>query len=89
MNKITKVFNHLVTGKDNTTHDIARWSWMVSAIIIIIGALWNSYESNLFGLRDFAQAIGIIAGAHGAAIFAKQNTEPREDTSQEVPDNNK
>ena len=57
--KSPNLVNQLLTGKDNKTHDIARWSWMITTVVVIIGALWNGYNSNLFGLRDFAESIGI------------------------------
>ena len=74
--KSPNLVNQLLTGKDNKTNDIARWSWMITTIVIIIGAIWNGYNSNLFGLRDFAESIGIITGAHGAAVFMKKDSEP-------------
>jgi len=69
---------HLVTGKDNETHDIARWSWLVTTLVVIAGALYDAYSSNMFNINDFAQSIGVIAGAHGAAVMMKKDTEPNE-----------
>ena len=76
---------HLVTGKDNKTHDIARWSWLLTTLVVIVGAGYNAYTSNLFGLKDFAQAIGMLAGAHGAAVWAKKDTEPEAPEPDAVP----
>lgn len=70
------IIKDLLTGKDNQTHDIARWSWMITTIVIIVGAAYNAFHSNLFGIRDFAESIGIIAGAHGAAVLMKKDSEP-------------
>ena len=67
---------HLVTGKDNQTHDLARWSWVSTTLITMIGAIYNAIHVGTVNLVDFAQAIGIISGAHGAAIWAKKDTEP-------------
>ena len=67
---------HLVTGKDNQTHDLARWSWVSTTLITMIGAIYNAIYVGAVNLVDFAQAIGIISGAHGAAIWAKKDTEP-------------
>lgn len=66
----------LVTGKDNQTHDVARWSWFTTTIATISGAIWNAAHSGVIDLMSFAQAVGIIAGAHGAAVMMKKDTEP-------------
>ena len=68
---------HIVTGKDNETHDVARWSWITTTIATIIGACWNAMHGGAMNLMDFAQAIGIISGAHGAAVMMKKDTEPQ------------
>ena len=68
---------HIVTGKDNETHDVARWSWITTTIATIIGAGWNAMHGGVMNLMDFAQAIGIISGAHGAAFMIKKDTEPQ------------
>jgi len=67
----------LLTGKDNHTQDIARWSWMISLVAVIIGAGYELIHSNALSLREFAEAVGIISGAHGAAVMMKKDTEPQ------------
>jgi hypothetical protein len=71
-----KVINDLLTGADNKTHDIGRWSWMLSFFAVVIGAGYEMIHNSTTTLRDFAEAIGIIAGAHGAAVMLKKDTEP-------------
>ena len=66
----------LLTGKDGETYDLARWSWMISLLTVIFGSIWNSYQHVTFLVTDFAQAVAVIAGAHGVAIYAKKDTEP-------------
>jgi hypothetical protein len=73
---MNKILNDLLTGKDNKTHDIARWSWMISMLAIIIGAGYELYQNTNVLLKDFAEAVGIIAGAHGAAVMMKKDAEP-------------
>ena len=73
---IKKVFNDLLTGADNQTHDIARWSWMISLLAVLFGAGYEMIHNNVPALRDFAEAVGIIAGAHGAAVMLKRDAEP-------------
>lgn len=67
----------LLTGADNKTHDLGRWSWMISMAALLCGAAYNAYTNHSSGLREFAEAVGIIAAAHGVAIYAKKDTEPR------------
>ena len=68
--------NQLLTGKDNHTQDIARWSWLISLVAIIILAGYEAVH-NAVSLREFAEAVGIVAGAHGAAVMLKKDTEPQ------------
>lgn len=75
---LTKILNDLLTGADNKTHDIARWSWLLSFLAIVLGAGYEVIHSQLPSLRDFAEAVGIISGAHGAAVMLKKDTEPKE-----------
>jgi len=75
---LTKILNDLLTGVDNKTHDIARWSWLLSFLAIVLGAGYEVIHSQLPSLRDFAEAVGIISGAHGAAVMLKKDTEPKE-----------
>ena len=66
----------MLTGRDNETHDVARWSWMLSTLTTIAAAAWNAVHAGILDLGSFAQAIGILAGAHGAAVMLKKDTEP-------------
>lgn len=83
--KVGKIFNDLLTGSDNKTNDIGRWSWMLSFLAVIFGAGYEMVHNNMPALKDFAEAIGIIAGAHGAAVMLKKDTEPKE--HEDVEDN--
>jgi hypothetical protein len=71
-----EIFKHLLTGKDNATHDVARWSWVTTTIATVAGAAWDAVHNGNIDLMNFAQAIGIISGAHGAAVMMKKDTEP-------------
>lgn len=66
----------LLTGRDNATPDLGRWSWFVSLIATLAGAVWNAVHTNAIDLMGMAQAVGVIVAAHGAALFAKKDTEP-------------
>ena len=76
MKHASKILNDLLTGQDGKTHDIGRWSWMLSLLAVMFGAGYEMVENNALALTDFAEAVGIIAGAHGAAVMLKKDTEP-------------
>jgi hypothetical protein len=67
---------HLVTCKDNQTHDLGRWSWVLSIFSVIGGGVWNALHAGAIDLMQLAQAIGVIVAAHGGALWAKKDTEP-------------
>ena len=66
----------LVTGIDNRTHDIGRWSWLASMLTVIGAAISNIYHTGAIDLLQLAGALGAVAGAHGISIMAKGSTEP-------------
>ena len=49
---------------------------MLSLLAVMFGAGYEMVENNAPALKDFAEAVGIIAGAHGAAVMLKKDTEP-------------
>ena len=69
-------FRDIVTGKDGATHDIGRWSWLVSTASVIGGGAWNAIHGGVVDLMALAQALGLVVTAHGVALFAKKDTEP-------------
>lgn len=71
------ILTHLLTGQDGKTHDLGRWSWLITTLSVIGGAAWNALHAGAVDLMQLAQAVGIVVAAHGAAIFAKKDTEPK------------
>lgn len=71
-----ELFRQLVTGKDNQTHDIGRWSWLVSLLSVVGAAISNAAHGLAVDLVSLATALGAVAGAHGISIMAKRDTEP-------------
>jgi hypothetical protein len=69
-------FKQLLSGKDNQTHDIGRWSWLVTTLSVIAGGAWNAIHSGALDLAAFSQAVAVVVGAHGATLWAKRDTEP-------------
>jgi hypothetical protein len=75
-----KILNDLLTGADNKTHDIARWSWMISLFAVLFATGYELIHNTMPSIKDFAEAVGIISGAHGAAVMLKKDSEPKEQT---------
>lgn len=74
-----KVFRDLLTGQDNRTHDLGRWSWMVSLFSVVGLQVWATYKSNTVNILEFATALGAVGASHGVAIMAKFKTEPNKE----------
>lgn len=73
-----EVLRHLFTGRDNTTHDLGRYSWALSFLSVVCLAGWNVMHGQAETLHELAESLGLVAGAHGAALFLKRDTEPKE-----------
>jgi len=67
----------LLTGKDGVTHDLGRWSWCVSLGSIIAAGIHTAWHGTI-DLVAFGQSIALVVTAHGAALWAKRDTEPGE-----------
>ena len=76
MNRIKAIFQQPMTGKDGETHDLGRWSWVVSTASVIGGGVWNAVHAGAVDVMQLAQAIGVVVAAHGGALWAKSKTEP-------------
>ena len=80
-----KILNDLLTGADNKTHDIARWSWMISLFAVMFAAGYELVHNAMPSIRDFAEAVGIISGAHGAAVVKKHERDAPESDCRKLP----
>lgn len=68
----------MLTGRDNATLDLGRVSWVVSLLAVITAAVLNSILlRQAIDLVAFSTAIGAVVAAHGAALWAKKDTEPQ------------
>ena len=72
---MNKIFNDLLTGKDNQTHDLGRWTWFIGFVAIIAIATYEVMQSKAISLTELASALGIVSGAGGASVMMKQNSE--------------
>ena len=68
MNEIMK---HLLTGKDNSTHDIAKWAWMLGFLLVGGAAIYLIYAGKEISLTELAGALGIVSGSGAAAVAGK------------------
>ena len=74
---MNEIISHLLTGKDNKTHDIGRWTWLISLVAVISVALWEVIHTNQVSIRELAEALGIVSAAGGASVAMKQGSEPQ------------
>jgi hypothetical protein len=70
-----KWFVDIVTGKDGLTHDLGRWSWLVSLASVLAAGLHTAWHGTV-DLVAFGTSIAAVVGAHGVALGLKKDTEP-------------
>jgi hypothetical protein len=72
------ILNQLLTGSDNTTHDIGRWLAALSSCtglglqIYAVGWKGQPFDMQAFGIGCAALATGV-----GAMLKLKADTEPK------------
>ena len=66
------IFKHILTGKDNQTHDIARWAWLGGFFAIIGAALYQIAMGHTISLMEIASSLGIVSGSGAASVAGKQ-----------------
>ena len=71
------IMQHLFSGLDNATVDIGRVSWAASFLAVVGAAGVNSLHGAVIDLQGLAIALSAVAAAHGAALWAKRETEPK------------
>ena len=69
---MNEIFTHILTGKDNKTHDIARWAWLGGFILIGASAIYLIYAGKEISLTELAGALGIVSGSGAASVAGKQ-----------------
>lgn len=72
-----KWLTDLLTTADGVTHDIGRWSWLGSLISINALAIHEVWSGKPIDFVAFGTGVAAIVTAHGAAIWAKKDTEPK------------
>jgi hypothetical protein len=51
---------------------------MLSFLALIVIAIWQVANANAVSLRELAESLGLVSGAHSASLWAKKDTEPNE-----------
>lgn len=67
------VMKQLLTGRDNQTHDLGRWSWAICTSAVIGFAFFGPGAVTVVGL---AEALSMVTAAHGIVLRLKKDTEP-------------
>jgi len=65
------IFTHILTGKDNQTHDIAKWAWMLGFVLVGASAIFLIYSGKEISLTELAGALGIVSGSGAASVAGK------------------
>ena len=68
---MNQILTHILTGKDNQTHDIARWAWMLGFLVVAGAAIYLIYSGKEISLTELAGALGIVSGSGAASVAGK------------------
>jgi hypothetical protein len=68
---MNEIFTHILTGKDNQTHDIARWAWALGFFVVAVSAIYLIYTGHEISLTELAGALGIVSGSGAASVAGK------------------
>lgn len=72
-----KILRELFTGVDGKSHDLGRYSWAGCWLGVTASAAGTFWHGHDVPLNDLALAYSGVAAAHGAALWAKKDTEPK------------
>jgi len=66
----------LLSGKDNSTPDLARYAWLLANLAIIGTAAAATFKGMPVSLTELAGALGIANTSGAVATKLKETTEP-------------
>jgi hypothetical protein len=70
-------FKHIVTGKDNQTHDVVRWGAVLGTLQALGLSSYDVIAHNAhFDLQAYGVGLGTLFAAVGAALGMKKDSEP-------------
>lgn len=70
------ILKHLLTGKDNQTHDLARHGLAFLLIAYVGISVFQVMHGGPFTPMEWASGGGILLGAGAAGVKIKETTEP-------------
>lgn len=70
-------FQHLLTGKDNETYDIARVLWALGTLVYLGLSIYAMVKGEPWNPLNFGAGLGTTLAAGGIGIAIKSNTEPK------------
>lgn len=74
---VVKILREVLTGIDGQSHDLGRYSWLGSFLLIALITIWHEFRGIATDLTVLAAALGGNAAAHAASLFLKRSTEPQ------------
>jgi len=83
--RIVQAIRQLITGRDNQTHDLGRYSWAISTAAVLAHDACQLHAGAAVSVRDLAIALAAVAAAHGVALGLKASTEPAPAKPEEAP----
>ena len=69
---------HMVTGRDNTTWDVARVLLLLGGGVFLVCTLIAVMKTQVFDMEKFGYGFGALLGGGGVGIGAKAHTEPED-----------
>ena len=74
--RIQRWAQQLLSGKDNSTPDLARHAWLLANLAIIGTAAAATFKGMPVSLTELAGALGIANTSGAVATKLKESTEP-------------
>ena len=71
-----KFFRDILTGKDNKTHDIGRFIWLLGCLAFLVFEGFVVFYKKEFDMTSFGVGFGGLLMTGGGALLLKQSTEP-------------
>ena len=70
------IITQLLTGRDNTTHDLGRYIAAASATTGLGLQVYSVWRGQVFDMQAFGLGVGALAAGLGAMLKLKADTEP-------------
>lgn len=72
-----KILRQLLTGADNSTHDVGRWLWLAGFVAYIAFQGYAILKGQSWDPQEFAIGLGAVLALGGAGVAVKASTEPK------------